>query len=52
MVLLTLSVRVAPKGDHLADHGCRLLATLVITVFNYKINYFSAQAFYDVIIQR
>ena len=32
---LTLSPRVAPKSDHLADRGCRLLlATSVITVFN------------------
>ena len=31
--LLTLSTRVAPKGDYLADRGCRLLATAVITVF-------------------
>ena len=31
---LTLSLRVAPKGDHLADRGFRLSETSVIIVFN------------------
>ena len=53
-VKLTLLPRVAQKGDHLADRGCRQKATSVglITVFNLKNNLFSAQVFYDVIIQR
>ena len=33
---LTLSPRMAPKGNHLADRGCHFLATSVITVFNLK----------------
>ena len=35
---LTLSPRMSPKGDHLADRGCPLLATSLITIFSWKIN--------------